>query len=83
LFVALFNAFPAAGIEWAARHNLNPTQYQAAFDDFLSKGYILKSLSGYTQNGAELYEALWVKNNGVYLGRPPRDEFHPVSGGFR
>lgn len=57
------SASQAAG--WASRHNLTPTQYQAAFDDFYQQGYKIKSLSGYTRNGQELYEALWVKNNGT------------------
>jgi CubicO group peptidase (beta-lactamase class C family) len=50
---------------WASRHGLTPAQYQAAFDDFLDDGYRVKSLSGYTRNGQELYEALWVKNTGI------------------
>lgn len=68
LLLLLLGAHSANATDWAARHGLNPTQYQAAFDDFYAKGYRIQSLSGYTQSGQELYEALWVKNNGRTWG---------------
>lgn len=56
-------ALPAAAADWVARHGLNSAQYQSAFDDFSSKGYRLKSISGYDSGGAR-YAALWSKNPG-------------------
>ena len=49
---------------WEARHAMTPAAYQQNFDDFFAKGYRLKAISGYTDNGQERYEALWVKTAG-------------------
>lgn len=46
------------------RFGLTPAQFQSAFNDFFKQGYRLKSMSGYTSGGAELYAALWIKVSG-------------------
>ena len=51
-------------VTWAARHRLTASQYQAAFDDFLSQGYRLIDVSGYELNGEEYYAAIWEQRSG-------------------
>jgi CubicO group peptidase (beta-lactamase class C family) len=50
---------------WVARHNLNPQQYQAEFDNWTKQGYRPTSISGYTKNGQELYAVIFEKKSGV------------------
>src|SRR4051812_8618974 len=50
--------------EWEARHAMTSAQYQTQFDNLSQKGFRVKSISGYTRNGQEMYEALWVKASG-------------------
>jgi CubicO group peptidase (beta-lactamase class C family) len=40
---------------------MSAASYQTAFDDMKQKGYRPVCISGYTENGKELYEALWQK----------------------
>jgi hypothetical protein len=40
-----------AGPEWAARHGLSSQDYQAAFDDFVKKGFRLTHVSGRGRSG--------------------------------
>lgn len=53
-----------AGPAWAARHGLNPQQYQAAFNEFTGKGYRLSYVNGYTVGGKPYYAAIWDKSAG-------------------
>lgn len=47
------------GPAWVARHGMTSEVYQAEFDTYLGKGYILKVVSGYTVAGSDRYAALW------------------------
>src|ERR1700733_6171795 len=47
-------------LPWVARHGLSAADYQKAFDEF-GKDFELASVSGYLDNGALRYAALWRK----------------------
>jgi CubicO group peptidase (beta-lactamase class C family) len=47
-----------------ARHNLNATQYQNAFNQNGQQGYRLKEVCGYNVGGTDYYTAIWEKVNG-------------------
>jgi Bacterial tandem repeat domain 1 len=51
-------------VNWVARHNLNPQQYQTEFNKWTQQGYKVACISGYTVNGQELFAAVWEKQNG-------------------
>src|SRR5581483_9860857 len=51
----------SAGNDYIARHNLTVADYQQAFNDYTKQGYFLKTVSGYTKNGTNLYAAIWEK----------------------
>jgi CubicO group peptidase (beta-lactamase class C family) len=50
------------GLAWVARHNLNPAQYQQAFNQFTGQGYHVKVISGYNVGGTDYYTAIWEKS---------------------
>lgn len=50
--------------QWQARHGLTPTDYQTTFNNLVSQGYRLTSVSGYASGGAERYAALFTKAGG-------------------
>src|SRR5580704_5455343 len=47
-------------LPWVARHGLSAADYQKGFDEF-GKDFELASVSGYLDNGALRYAALWRK----------------------
>jgi hypothetical protein len=47
---------------WVARHGLTAAQYQSAFDDYTTQGYVLTWVSGYFDGGQDLYAAIWRKH---------------------
>lgn len=49
---------------WVARHDQTSQAYQANFDAFVSQGYRLVTVSGYTSGSQLLYAALWDKGSG-------------------
>lgn len=53
----------ATGPDLAARHSMNSSQYQQAFEDLSSKGYVPVRVSGFEVNGADQYAAIWEKAN--------------------
>ncbi|KAB8189921.1 serine hydrolase [Lysobacter maris] len=53
-----------AGPAWAARHGLDPQQYQAAFNQMLGQGYRLTYVNGYSVGGRPYYAAIWDKSSG-------------------
>ncbi len=53
-----------SGPAWAARHGLDPQQYQAAFNDYGAKGYRLTYVNGYAVGGKPYYAAIWEKRGG-------------------
>ncbi|MCF7220552.1 serine hydrolase [Marilutibacter chinensis] len=53
-----------AGPAWAARHGLDPQQYQAAFNQMLGQGYRLNYVNGYSVAGKPYYAAIWDKSSG-------------------
>lgn len=49
-------------LPWVARHGLTSADYQAEFDNWLSQGYRVYSVSAYAINGTPYFAALWVKD---------------------
>lgn len=56
-FAAIWQKLP--GIEFIGRHNLTASQYQAAFDDALARGFRLVWVNGYPNSGIANYAAIW------------------------
>lgn len=46
---------------WGARHGMTSASYQSNFDSFVSQGYRLNYVSGYTINNAPAFAAVWEK----------------------
>lgn len=53
-----------AGPVTAARHGLDPQQYQAAFDAMARQGYRLAFVNGYAVGGKPYYAGIWHKGAG-------------------
>lgn len=53
-----------SGTTWIARHGLSSGDYQAAFDEYVAKGYRLTCVSGYDRGGQVRYAAIWKKSPG-------------------
>jgi hypothetical protein len=51
----------AANAQTIARHGMTPAGYQSTFNDLTAQGYRPIQVSGYTNNGAERYAALFTK----------------------
>lgn len=67
-FAALFEKKPSPS--WVARHGLTSAAYQAAFDAYLSQGYRLVHVDGYTVGGVDYYAAIWDKSSsGAWVAR--------------
>lgn len=64
-----------SGPAWVARHAMSSSQYQAEFDKWVSRGYQLTQVSGYTVGSAERYAAVWEK----VAGAPPWAARHGMS----
>jgi CubicO group peptidase (beta-lactamase class C family) len=45
------------------KHNMTATQYQQAFNNYTSQGYVLKLVSGYEKGGTDLFAAIWEKTS--------------------
>jgi hypothetical protein len=58
-FACIFHQ--GAADPWVARHGLTSAQYQAAFNQFVSEGYLLDWVSGYFDGTQDLYAAIWRK----------------------
>jgi triacylglycerol esterase/lipase EstA (alpha/beta hydrolase family) len=61
-FAAIWQA--DGGPSFVARHNLDAGQYQAAFDEFVGRGFRLTHVSGYVVNGQERFAAIWEADGG-------------------
>ncbi|WP_426163908.1 papain-like cysteine protease family protein [Sandarakinorhabdus sp. DWP1-3-1] len=61
-FAAVFEAGGSG--DWVARHGLDGAQYQAAFNDFVGKGFRLRGVSTYSTGGEARYMAWWEKSPG-------------------
>jgi hypothetical protein len=63
---ARFNAVwvQQPGPAWQARHGLTADEYQAAFDALVGQGFRLTCVSGYAENGAARYAAIWEQRDG-------------------
>jgi len=53
-----------AGPDWAARHGLDASAYQQAFDEFNSKGFRLIQVVGYPVQGIPYFAAIWEQSPG-------------------
>ena len=49
---------------WVARHGMNSSQYQAAFDQFGAQGFRLALVDGYGVGGVANFAAIWRKVGG-------------------
>jgi hypothetical protein len=54
---------------WEAHHGLTAAQYSKHCDDLYKKGLRVVSVSGYRQNNATRFAALWVKDGANWVGR--------------
>ena len=55
---------------WVARTNLSSVEYQNAFDVYVSQGYRLVLVNGYTVEGQDRYVAIWDKSpSGPWIAR--------------
>jgi hypothetical protein len=60
----------APGAQWEARHGLSRQQYQQAFDELTSQGFVLRQVSGYRVGVSVQFAAIWDKADGVaFVGR--------------
>jgi hypothetical protein len=64
--LAAASTLPSAAVAqpWAARHGLNPAQYQAVFDQMTAQGYRPLTVDGYNVAGGVYYAAIWVQEPG-------------------
>lgn len=65
-----FNAIweKETGLEWVARHRLTGAEYQSLFDDLVGRGYRLRCVSPYADEGGERFACIWDR----YAGPPWR-----------
>lgn len=74
--LVLVNGYTVAGVDyyaaiwdksptspWVARHSMNSSDYQGAFDRYAKDGYRLVHVSGYSVNNGARYAAIWRKTN--------------------
>ncbi|MFP5345561.1 MAG: serine hydrolase [Actinomycetes bacterium] len=54
----------SGGPAFQARHGLDGAAYQVTFTDLANRGYRLRSVSGYTENGVVRYAAFWEQAAG-------------------
>ena len=59
-YAALWQRAP--GADWVAHHGMTSEQYQSYFDLYISQGYVLKQVDGYTVNRVDYYAAIWTKD---------------------
>ena len=56
--------------QWAARHGMTSSAYQAAFDDLVGQGYRLTHVSGYSVDGQARFAAIWeIKSGPAWAAR--------------
>jgi len=53
-----------SGPAWVARHGLTSAQYQQAFNEYVSQGYRLVHVNGYTSGGSARFAAIFEKASG-------------------
>ncbi|KAF9884253.1 hypothetical protein FE257_001985 [Aspergillus nanangensis] len=58
-YAAIWDKSPSGA--WVARHGMDSPTFQAEFDKYKQKGYVLRTLSGYNAGGEDRYAAIWVK----------------------
>lgn len=61
-FAAIWES--SSGPDYIARHNMTSSQYQSYFSSYVSQGYRLKQVSGYSINGVSYFAAIWDKSSG-------------------
>lgn len=47
--------------DWASHHNMSAADYQSKFTDYVTKGYRLSDVDGYSINGTPFFAAIWEK----------------------
>ncbi|WP_296699440.1 peptidoglycan DD-metalloendopeptidase family protein [Algoriphagus sp.] len=46
---------------WFEKHNLNSSQFQNEYNQFLDNGYLTRVIAGYEQNNQPRFEGIWSK----------------------
>ena len=60
----------AGGAQWVARHGMNASQYQAAFNQYTAQGYRPTDISATgSGQGAGTFAAVWSKSPGAFAAR--------------
>ncbi len=54
--------------DWYEWRGMDHNSYQTKFDDYAATGYIPISVSGYQDNGATRFAAVWLKQAAAYTG---------------
>jgi Bacterial tandem repeat domain 1 len=63
-YVSIWDKSPGSS-SWVTRHGISSSEYQDAFNQFLSQGYRLKHVSGYAAGNNVRYAAIWETNDVV------------------
>lgn len=58
-YAAIWDKSPSGA--WVARHGLTSADYQSAFNSYVSQGYRLRHVSGYSVGNEARYAAIWEK----------------------
>ncbi|CAM6118437.1 unnamed protein product [Calypogeia fissa] len=67
-FAAIFEQ--RSSPSWVAHHGMTSAQYQQYFNTYISQGYRLVVVNGYTVNGMDYYVAIWDQSpSGAWVAR--------------
>lgn len=66
-FAAIWERVP--GVRFAGRHGLTSSQHQLAFDELVSQGFRMTSVSGYSDTGIARYASSWRQEQGAFQAR--------------
>jgi len=67
-FAAIFEKKPSPA--WVAHHGMTSADYQSKFNTYVSQGFRLVLVNGYTVNGVDYYVAIWDKSpSGQWVAR--------------
>ncbi|HLP91727.1 MAG TPA: serine hydrolase [Nostocaceae cyanobacterium] len=68
-YTAIFEKTPNPPA-WIARHRMTSNEYQTEFNKYISQGYRLVKVSGYSLNSQDRYAAIWEKSSsGIWAAR--------------
>jgi CubicO group peptidase (beta-lactamase class C family) len=64
-YAAIFER--SKGPAWVAHHGMTSAVYQKKYDEYVKKGFRLKTVSGLHSGGKDYYAALWEKRGGPVM----------------